>query len=91
MLAAAGRPAVVPVGADDRRHRRHDDHGEVKYDGGGICTSDYGGHAYDYDGGHIGDDHHSGHHNCHVTCMMMMVASTRRARLFELANCLGPA
>ena len=59
MLAAAGRPAVVPAGAADRRHRRYDDHGEVKYDGGGIGTADYDGHAYDYDGDHADDEHHS--------------------------------
>jgi hypothetical protein len=55
MLAAAGRPAVVPAGADDRHHRRRDDHGEVKYDGGGIDTADYDGNAYDYGGGYAGD------------------------------------
>ncbi len=73
MLAAAGRPVVAPAGADDRRHRRRDDHGEVKYDGGGIGTADYEGHAYDYDGGFAGDAHDYDHHACHATFMAMTI------------------
>ena len=73
MLAAVGRPAVVPAGADDRRHRRHDGHGEVKYDGGGIGTADYDGHAYDYDGGHPGDAHDYDHHGRRATFAAMPI------------------
>jgi hypothetical protein len=73
MLAAAGRPAVVPAGADDRRHRRRDDHGEVKYDDGGIDTADYDGHAYDYDGGYAGDARNYDHHGCRATFMAMPI------------------
>jgi hypothetical protein len=64
---ALSRPALVPAGADDRRHHRHDNHGGVKYDGGGIGTADYDGHAYDRDGGHAGDDHNYDLHGCHAT------------------------
>jgi hypothetical protein len=73
MLAAAGRPAVAPAGADDRRHRRHDQHGEVKHDGGGIGAADYDEHAYDYDGGHAGDALNYDHHGCHATAMAMTI------------------
>jgi hypothetical protein len=58
VLAAAGRPAVAPAGADDRRHHRHDHHGEVKYDGGGIGAADYDEHAYDYGPSSVSRDRH---------------------------------
>jgi hypothetical protein len=78
MLAAAGRPAVVPAGAEARRHRRRDDRGEVKYDGGGIDTADYDGHAYDYGGGHAGDAHKYDHQARRAT--FMATAIERRSQ-----------
>ncbi len=69
----ATSPGLGAAGAADRRHRRHDDHGEVKYDGGGIGTADYDGHAYDYDGGHAGDALNYDHHGCHATSMAMTI------------------